>query len=174
MLDEHHPATPEPFDAANSGSPAIPVARPIGPPSPDPADTRTPDLLLLSSTPKSMVADIAIVLASMVLMELCVGTLFFLFSDMTSLTEEADQAALEKSLLIPALAVRTAATLAIITFILRRRGQTARSIGLQWPGVGWDVLIGLGAAAGASAFIMVWQLTMLSIWPELIEEMNRN
>lgn len=139
---------------------------------------REHDILLAGSTRGAAWLDIVRVIAFVVLLDLLVGTVFGMIVGEGG--ESSPDPALKgytpvrRSLFLPMLGFRAAASIAIIALIVRVRRQSARSLGLNREGFVPNALIGAGSTALVYGLILLVMPILVVIWPELNELMNEN
>lgn len=154
----------------------IPVARPVSlipdPPAPPPLP-----IYLSRWTRRQCFFDVVLILILLLASEFLVG---FAFSIATDLPDPEVPAVdgIRREMLLPVLAIRSTLCIAIIFAILRWRGQTARSIGLQASSDVVDlvinVVIGIGCTMTAYAWLLIWLFASSIIWPTWFDEMGKN
>ncbi len=170
-------ATPDP-PAATDIPPEIPFARPIAhefimaPPSPE------AEILLLNQTIRSAWADVGWLALFLISFEfLAVGLLqlaaeYVLGAPLSPSDPEALQ--IRQAVLLPALSLRALGAMLIIVLLARRRGLTARSVGLTWSGAPVNIVIGLAVLAVVYVLIAVTMILIWCLWPDLFGEMQEN
>lgn len=171
--------TPEPsrddIPFARPVEPAIGVARPIGlPPTFGPFADPPHPMLMNTSTRVAALCDIAFVVVGLLLCEaaaiwLLAPALGYTYEDIEARPEEATQ-----ELLVPMLAVRTAAAIGLLALVLRVRRQRAASVGLTTRGWGWNIIIGAASPLVAYAIIMPVMIAVVLASPEARRQMEEN
>lgn len=134
-------------------------------------------MLLRGWTPGKCFRDVVFILLLLLASEFLVGFAFTFAIDFPD-PEVPAVDAIRREMLLPVLAIRSTLCIALIFAILRWRGQTARSIGLQVSSdlVDWviNVVIGVGCAMTAYAWLVTWLLLSSFIWPNWFDEMGKN
>ena len=170
MGDEYESGYAAPTPDAEPVPAGIPLARPVTPPYAAP----TPEILLLGSTRKAVWADLGAVIVILVGFELCAQTVLAFITGVVNLPFEVPDAEITRIMLIPLLPARAALTFTVIALLLRSRRQSFRSIGIGRPGLGIDLLLGVGAMTTAYGIIIVWIVITWLGWPEAIDKLSEN
>lgn len=87
---------------------------------------------------------------------------------------ESELGHVPKAMLLPTLSLRALGAFAIIALLARRRGFSARSVGLAWSGAPLNLAIGLAALLAIYGLIAVTMMLLWSLWPEVVDEMQEN
>lgn len=156
----------------------IPLARPIAhefittPPPP------APEFFLSRQTPRSAWADMGWLALFLLSFEffasgsLHLAAEFVLGAPPSPSETEASQ--VRQAMLLPALSLRALGAMTIIAILARRRGLTARSVGLTWSDAPLNIAIGLAVLVFVYALIAVTMLFLWFLWPEVVGEMQEN
>lgn len=156
----------------------IPFARPIAHEfitTPPPLET---EFFLLNQSHQSAWADVGWLALFLISFEFfALGLLhlaaeFVLRAPLSPSETEASQ--VRQAMLLPALSLRALGAFAIIAILARRRGLTARSMGLTWSGTPLNIVIGLAVLVIVYALIAVTMLLLWFLWPEVVGEMQEN
>ena len=180
MADGHEPFNTDANPEVQRAEEEIPVARPAALPYAAPIlyERRQDDLLLLDSSRGAVWADLGLVVAIIVAFEMLLSVTISWFSggggEAGDLLPDATATESERTLLLPALAIRAAVVCAVVAAVLAKRGQPARSVGLFWSGLPLNVLVGVGAASAAFALIIAWQMLASWFWSDLLDQMREN
>lgn len=156
----------------------VPLARPIGSvvsaTGPAPPD----EMRLPSLRPGSAWFDIGRVIFLLIAYEFvtanALGLLVARIAGGTWFVEESIEPQWQKLMLVPMLAVRAVGTFVIIAWVLKRRGQSFRSVGVtarRWLS---SIPLGIAASAAAGGLIMLTMLSLFYVWPDLAKNMNEN
>lgn len=162
--------------SASPDGAVIPVARPavLFPDSTQPVGH---PIFLFRWTAGACFRDVLLLIGLLLAAEFVVGTALGFAIGMADL-DDAGLAAVHREMLLPMLAVRSVLVLAIVYVLLRWRGQSAQSIGLNKRAdvVDWviDLTIGIGCTLAAYAWLFAWLFASSFIWPKWFEEMGRN
>lgn len=81
---------------------------------------------------------------------------------------------MEKALLIPSLVWRAALAVTVIGCIVRRRGGSARSVGMTSRNLALDFLIAIGTALTAGLVISIVMLTLAFVFPAFYAQLQSN
>ena len=87
---------------------------------------------------------------------------------------DLDEDVLGRIALVPVLAFRALATMVVIAAIVRRRRQSALSVGVGRSGFAVNLLLGIAAMGVSYGLIWIWQLFAWYCWPGLIDDMDEN
>lgn len=156
----------------------IPFARPIAHEFITTSLPLETDFFLLDQTPRSAWTDIGWLALFLISFEFfALGLLhlaaeFVLGAPLSPSETEASQ--VRQAMLLPALSLRALGAFAIIAILARRRGLTARSMGLMWSGTPLNIAIGLAVLVVVYALIAVTMLLLWFLWPEVVGEMQEN
>ncbi len=157
--------------------PDVPVARPIAREFVSPPPSSAPDLLLLSETRRSAWADIGLLLLFLFAFEFVASAVIFFAAELILgepiSSTQAEDSPFRQTLLLPGIALRATGAIVIIAFLVRRRGLSARSIGLSWSGTLLNMVIGLAALAALYGLILI-ATPFIWLWPELMKEMEES
>ena len=167
------PPPVEPFDVpeARPLSAEIPVARPLGPP-PVP-ETPVAEWLLPTSTRGSALVDIFAVFGCIMAFELLLWTVLIVFAGDSGDTDggmSMPNSDATRGALLEMLAVRAAATTALILLVLRSRRQSLATVGVTWRS--WGLNLGIGACSTIVAYMLIWSALGV-LWllaPSLLEQ----
>lgn len=165
--------TPALFPRVDAASEGIPIARPVLVPVVPGLRENRDELLLVTSSRAAAWADVGIMALALVALEvLALGLIKVLIDAPDPLEQKA--AAFQRQLLIPILTIRAIAVITMIAVVLRRRGQSLRSVGLDPSRLGIDFLLGAAMMGAAYALIGVWQILLWLFWPGLSKQMVQN
>ncbi len=89
-------------------------------------------------------------------------------------SSEAQAAEIRQAMLLPAISIRALGAIVIIAILARRRGQTARSVGLGSAGIPLNIAIGLAALVVVYVLIFLVMALLWLFWPDVVREMNEN
>lgn len=170
-------STAQPSDfAASSDSALIPVARPVVLLAERPQPPGHP-FFLSRWTAGTCFRDVLLLIGLLLAAEFAVGTALGFAIGMPEL-DDADFAAVHREMLMPMLAVRSTLVLSIVYLLLRWRGQSAQTIGLNKRAdvVDWviDLAIGIGCTLTAYAWLFAWLFASSFLWPGWLDEMGKN
>jgi membrane protease YdiL (CAAX protease family) len=155
----------------------IPVARPIAfeyasPPPP------VSEFLLLNESPRSAWADIGWLVLFVIAFEFLTAGLVHLVTGFAfgagASSSETEASEVRQAMLLPTIAMRALGAIVILAILARRRGQTARSVGLTWAGMPLNIAIGLAALVVVYVLIFVVMALLWFFWPDVVREMNEN
>lgn len=134
-------------------------------------------MLLPASTAGAAWVDLAAFLVLLVLFELLaglvMGAVVGVVGPSDGLSARAIDAQVRRSLLLPGLAIRALASIAIIAALLRYRRQSRGSVGLGRGGLGLNLLIGIGSTVVVYGLMLLSLPCLHALWPafsELAEE----
>ncbi|MEK7756324.1 MAG: type II CAAX endopeptidase family protein, partial [Planctomycetota bacterium] len=156
--------------------PEIPFARPITGYTP-PALTVS-EFFLPRQTPRSAWADIGCLALFLLSFEFfALGLLHHAaeFDPGTALSpSEPDASQVRQVMLLPAISLRALGAMVIIAVLARRRGLTARSVGLTWSGAPLNLAIGLATLLVVYGLIAVTMTLLWFLCPAMVGEMEEN
>lgn len=158
----------------------VPMARPVTALELEPVATPSieHDMLLPSSSRGRAIGDVAlfivIFLIVQVVAEILIRTVHA--GSLAAVLEEIANAQTtpRREMLPQMLAVVAVLSFAAVAFILRRRGQSLRSIGLQFRRLWTDASIGVAAIIAVSILILGTLLGLQLFFPQLAELMEEN
>jgi membrane protease YdiL (CAAX protease family) len=131
-------------------------------------------MLLPTSTAGAAWMDLAAFIVLLVLFELLAGLVMgAVVGPSDGLSDRAIDAQVRRSMLLPGLAIRALASIAIIAALLRYRRQSRGSVGLGRGGLGLNLLIGIGSTVVVYGLILLSLPCLHALWPafsELAEE----
>jgi membrane protease YdiL (CAAX protease family) len=155
-----------PFERGPGLDECIPVARPAVFES---TRAASPPMHLNELSRKSAWVDIFTLIFVVLSMEALAGAaLAVLNPDRPSSGEN------RHDLLIPGLILRVVVCLTVVGLILRARNQTPASIGLQWRGAGWDMLLGLPTLAVTAGIMFLVMTTVTLTFPGAMKQAMEN
>lgn len=140
---------------------------------------RADQLLLEGSTPGAALLDVVLLVVFVAMFDVLAGVVMGMvvgvgFGPNTP-APDPENPELMRTLLVPAIALRTAAAILIVTVILRYRWQRAGSVGIRLRGLTLDVPIGLGCALLLYGLVMATMSALWAVWPQLIDhQMEEN
>ena len=156
----------------------VPLARPVGSVAPGAAPIPHDEMRLPSLGPGSAWFDIGCVIFLLVAYEFvtanALGLLVARIAGGMWFVEESIEPQWQKLMLVPMLAVRAVGTFVIIAWVLKRRGQSFRSVGVtarRWLS---SIPLGIAASAAAGGLIVLTMLSLFYLWPDLAKNMNEN
>ena len=178
-MDESHNSTRAEEVAARLDAAAeVPVARPLRIPDPPSQRATAHDMLLRESSRPSTWIDIGLMVGMLMLFSLTVELALWKFATAPigghPQALESQESAVARDLLIPTLAARAIIAVLILWFILRRRGQTSASIGLERSRLGANVLLGVATTGVAALLSAVTMMSLYWFWPGLGRQMQEN
>lgn len=171
-------AFPPEHDAFGQAPAEIPFARPIAHEYAALLATPVSEILLPLQTPRSAWADVgwfALFLLSFeffasylleIVAEFMLGTPFSPSGPSVTLDRQA--------MLLPTISLRALGAIVIIAVLARRRGMTARSVGLSWSGAPVNIAIGIAALVVVYGLLAVTMSLLWLLWPEVVGEMQEN
>lgn len=166
--EPHQGTTPPPDGVATN---SVPLARPIH----SIAARRGPDrdaMLLLDRSRSSAWQDIAVAFGLIFLFEMVA---YFVAGLATGLWAEApEREEFVKQLLLPRLATRALAVFVIVSWVLRRRGQTFATVGLSRHRATIQCILGLPTLGVAFGLVLATISTIGFFRPEFWNQMNEN
>ncbi|MCH8966118.1 MAG: CPBP family intramembrane metalloprotease [Planctomycetes bacterium] len=157
---------------------AIPIARPVIVADAAATRPRQHAILLLDAPRKAAFVDIGLliflVMAFEIVAQVLAWALLAIAAGGTPQALGLDEAAFGRMLTMPILAFRAVGVTLVVGVILRNRKQTALSVGVD--GSGWvaNCLLGVATTGLAYGLIVVWQMGVWFLWPELVDQMNEN
>lgn len=170
-------AIPEPPAAPDMPS-GIPFARPIAHEYAGPPAAPLPEFFLLGESPRSAWADIGWLALFLLTFEFLASGLIQFAADLvvgtSPLSSEREASQLGQSLLLPAISLRALGAIVIIWILARRRGLTARSVGLSWSGTPSNIAIGMAALVVIYGLIAVTMTLIWLLWPGVVADMQEN
>ena len=156
----------------------IPVARPIALDFAEPLPSPLSEFLLLQQTPRSAWADIGWLVLFVIAFEFFTAGLLHLVTGFAfgagASSSETEAPEIRQAMLLPTISLRALGAIVIIAALARRRGQTARSVGLSWREMPLNVVIGLAALLVVYGLIFVAMPLLWLFWPDVVREMNEN
>jgi membrane protease YdiL (CAAX protease family) len=87
---------------------------------------------------------------------------------------ESEVGHVPKAMLLPALALRALGAVAIVTVLARRRGLSARSVGLAWSSAAANIAIGLAVLVVVYGLIALIMMLFWLLWPAVVGDMEEN
>lgn len=168
---------PESPDASDI-LPGIPIARPIAHEFITNPLLPAPEIFLLGQTPRSAWGDIGWAALFILSFEFFAQGLLHLATEFILGTSpsptESEVGHVPKAMLLPALALRSLGAMAIIAFLARRRGLTARSVGLTWSGAPFNIVIGVAVLVVVYGLIALTMISLWLLWPAVVGDMEEN
>jgi len=157
----------------------VPLARPIAhefitaPPLP------AAEFFLLGQTPRSAWADMGWAALLLISFEFFASGMLPLAAEFVLGTPlspaESELGHVPKVIVLPALALRALGAMVIIAVLARRRGLSARSVGLSWSGAAANIAIGLAVLVVVYGLIALSMIGLWLLWPEgMREDMEEN
>lgn len=166
---------PEP-PAASDIPPGITFARPITVITP-PALAAS-EFFLPRQTPPSAWADIGWLALFLISFEFFASGLLHLAAEFVLGTplspSETEASQVRQAMLLPAISLRALGAMVIIAVLARRRGLSARSVGLTWSGAPLNIAIGLAVLVVVYGLIAATMTLLWFLWPEVAGEMQEN
>ncbi len=189
--------TPDPIagDSIPTARPAVddvPFARPVTLPQSTEDRPQADELILATTTAGAAWADMLAFFILMILLELLAGAAMSVIVGIPPGPTDLDvehrfetivaprrgttptESALNRTLLLPTLAIRAVGSLGIIALILIRRGQSVRSVGLRRRGFPINCLVGVAATLVAYGLILLSTAVLWLVWPGLLDQMTEN
>ncbi len=158
--------------------PGIPFARPLALHGTAPLSAPLPDFFLELQTPRSAWADIGWLAFFLLSFEFIASYLLDLTAELLMGTphspSENNVAADRQVMLLPTISLRALGAIVIIAVLARRRGLTARSVGLSWSGAIVNIAIGVAALVVVYGLVAVTMSLVWLFWPEVVGEMKEN
>jgi membrane protease YdiL (CAAX protease family) len=154
----------------------IPVARPVQCSAAFPIHRE--DILLRRATPGSVWADVGLFVVGMAALQLgaevVIAWTFAYPLEMLEPESHPGDAEVMRATLLPLLTIRAAGSIAIIGGVLKWRGQSAASVGLESSGLGANLLLGLAATVAVYALTILTMVVLWFIWPDVVAQMEEN
>jgi membrane protease YdiL (CAAX protease family) len=173
-----HALQPENADEASGAALTgeVPFARPLLPEAITLARPWEHPILLPGMTRKAAWADLALVIILLLGWHVIMGTLlhaWVVFADLAPGDGEWTPE-LEQQVLFPGLAMRAAGVVFVIWLVVRRRRQSAASVGI--PRRGWfvDVLLGTAGLFVVYGMLALVFLAVMTLWPEAAKQLSEN
>lgn len=169
-------ATPSPEPITES----VPMARPLTAPELGPAAAPSieHDMLLPTYSRKRAIGDIVLFIVIVLALQVVAGILISLVFGFSSgaLADDAAnaQVAHNREMLPSMLAVMAVSSTLAIGFILKRRRQSFRSIGLHAGRLWIDAWVGVVAAIAVALMILATLVGLHVFFPELAQQMEEN
>ena len=155
----------------------VPLARPIGFEYAAPPLSGS-EFLLLNEAPRSAWADIGWLVLFVIALEFLTAGLVHLVTGfalgMEPPASEPTDPSVRQAMLLPTITLRALGAIVIITILARRRGQTARSVGLSWAKTPLNVVIGLAAFLVVYGLMAIAMPLLWLLWPDVLREMSEN
>ncbi len=156
----------------------IPVARPASGAADAPPLAPVDEMLLPGSTRKAALADMAVLIGLILVSQLMIAGVIALFGEALPTGQESENASpageSKKTLLLPTIALTAITMLAIVTIIIRRRGQSFRSLGLHRDRLVVNCLVGVGAAILVPVLFQLTLMVLQVFFPQLRGQMEEN
>lgn len=178
MTSGPHPFADDSQATPSFAEPGIPFARPMAHEYMAPLPTPGAEFLLLGESPRSVWADIGWLGIFLVLFEFLASGLIHLATEFVweapLSPTEGDASQIRQAMLPPAISLRALGAIVIVAILVRRRGLTARSVGLSWSGTPWNIGIGVAALVVVYGLIAVTMTLIWLLWPEVVGDMQKN
>lgn len=180
MDDPVDHSTPEATPSPEPITEAVPMARPLTALELGPAALPSieHDMLIPTSSRGRAIGDIALFTIIVLAVQVVAGILTFAVFDSSSeaITDDvaSAQAARNREMLPSMLAVMAVSSVVAIGFILKRRRQSLRSIGLHAGSLWINGSIGVAAAIAVPILIWVTLVGLHVFFPQLAQQMEEN
>ena len=180
MDDPVDHSTPEAMPSPEPITEAVPMARPLTALELGPAALPSieHDMLIPTSSRGRAIGDIALFTIIVLAVQVVAGILTFAVFDSSSeaITDDvaSAQAARNREMLPSMLAVMAVSSVVAIGFILKRRRQSLRSIGLHAGSLWINGSIGVAAAIAVPILIWVTLVGLHVFFPQLAQQMEEN
>jgi len=154
----------------------IPFARPIT--GITPPALAASEFFLPRQTPRSAWSDIGWLALFLISFEFFASGLLHFAAEFVLGTplspSETEAAQVRQAMLLPVISLRALVAIVIIAVLARRRGLTARSVGLTWSGAPLNLAIGLATLLVVYGLIAATMTLLWFLWPAVVGEMEEN
>ncbi|MCH7591631.1 MAG: CPBP family intramembrane metalloprotease [Planctomycetes bacterium] len=180
MDDPVDHSTPEARPSPEPITEAVPIARPLTTPEFDlaAAPSIEHDMLLPTCSRGRAIGDIALFIVIVLALQVVAGIVLFIVlgSSSAAIAEGVAnaRASRNREMLPSMLAVMAVSSVAAIGFILKRRRQSFRSIGLYAGRLWIDAWVGVAAAIAVPLMIFVTLVGLQVFFPQLAQQMEEN